>query len=395
MGNEQSAIVMRDVSIIGIGQTLVAEHWDRSLRHLAGDAVLAAMEDAGIKTADALYVGNMLSGLLTGQEHLGALIADFVGLRGIEAIKVEAACGSGAAALRMGYAAVAGGLHDFVIVCGVEKMTDTVNAETTTGLVMAADADYESIHGLTFVSINALLMRRYMYEYGVKHEDFANFTVNSHRNAVDNPNAMFRRPVTAEQFARARMIADPINLLDSSGIGDGAAAVILCPSRMAPEYGNGKAVHIRASTMATDAVAVHDRHDPLWLSAVQASSARAYQQAGIGPRDIDLFELHDAFTIMSVLSLEAAGFAEQGKGVQLAQAGEISREGRIPICTMGGLKARGHPVGATGIYQVVEVIQQLRGEAGPNQIPNAQLGMAQNIGGSGATVITHILEAQD
>jgi acetyl-CoA C-acetyltransferase len=388
---------MRDVSIIGIGQTPVEEHWERSLRHLAGDAVLAAIADAGIEpgAVDALYVGNMLSGLLTGQEHLGALIADFVGLRGIEALKVEAACGSGAAALRMGYAAVAGGLHDFVIAVGVEKMTDTLNAETTTGLVMAADADYESIHGVTFVSINALLMRRYMHEYGVKHQDFANFTVNAHRNAVGNPHAMFRGPITAEQFSRARMISDPINLLDSSGIGDGAAAVVICPSSMAREFKNGHSVRIRASTMATDAVAVHDRPDPLWLSAVEVSALKAYQQAGVGPRDIHLFEVHDAFTIMSALSLEASGFAERGKGVWLAQAGEITREGHIPICTMGGLKARGHPVGATGIYQVVEVAQQLCGEAGDNQISNARLGMAQNIGGSGATVITHILEAQD
>jgi len=388
---------MRDVSIIGIGQTRVAEHWDRSLRHLAGDAVLAAMKDADIEPAavDALYVGNMLSGLLNGQEHLGALIADFVGLRGIEAVKVEAACGSGAAALRLGYAAVAGGLHDFVIICGVEKMTDTMNAETTTGLMMAADADYESIHGLTFVSVNALLMRRYMYEYGAKHEDFANFTVNAHHNGAGNPNAMFHNPVTAEQFSRARMIADPIGLLDSSGIGDGAAAVVLCPTHMAREHGHERVIHIRASAMATDAVAIHDRHDPLWLSAAEASAFKAYQQAGVGPRDMDLFELHDAFTIMSALSLEASGFAERGKGVWLAQAGEISREGHIPICTMGGLKARGHPVGATGVYQVVEVAQQLRGEAGANQLPNARLGMAQNIGGSGATAITHILEAQD
>ncbi|MGQ9598874.1 MAG: thiolase domain-containing protein [Anaerolineae bacterium] len=388
---------MRDVSIIGVGQTKVAEHWDRSLRHLAGEAVLAAMRDAHIEPAavEALYVGNMLSGLLNGQEHLGALIADFIGLRGIEALKVEAACGSGAAALRLGYAVVAGGVHDLVVVGGVEKMTDTVNAETTTGLAMAADADYESIHGITFVGINALLMRRYMVEYGVKHEDFAFFTVNAHRNAAGNPNAMYREQVTAEQFCRARMIADPINLLDSSGIGDGAAAVVLCPTSMAGEYRTEGVVRIRASSMATDAVAVHDRPDPLWLSAAEASAFKAYQQAGVGPRDIDLFELHDAFTIMSALSLEAAGFAERGKGVWLAQAGEIAREGRIPICTMGGLKARGHPVGATGVYQVVEAVLQLRGEAGPNQIQNARLGMAQNIGGSGATVITHILEAQD
>lgn len=386
---------MRDVSIIGIGQTKVDEHWDRSLRHLAGEAVLAAMKDAGIERAEALYVGNMLSGLLTGQEHLGALIADFCGLRGIEAVKVEAACGSGAAALRMGYAAVAGGLHDLAIVCGVEKMTDTVNAETTTGLAMAADADYESVHGLTFVSINALLMRRYMHEHGVDHAAFAPFTVNAHRNAVGNPSAIFPHPVTAEQFAQARMIADPINLLDSSGIGDGAAAVVICPRSMAGAHRSGGVVHIRASSMATDAVAVHDRPDPLWLAAVERSCFKAYQQAGLGPNDMDLFELHDAFTIMSALSLEAAGFAERGRGVWLGESGEIAREGHIPICTMGGLKARGHPVGASGLYQVVEVVQQLRGEAGPNQIPDARLGMAQSIGGSGATAITHILEAQD
>ncbi len=236
-------------------------------------------------------------------------------------------------------------------------------------------------------------MRRYMHEYGVRHEDFAPFTVNAHRNAVGNPNAMYRRAVTAEQFKRARMIADPINLMDSSGIGDGAAAVVLCPTSMARDFGNGRTVHIRASALATDAVALHDRRDPLWLAAAEASAFKAYQQAGIGPRSIDLFELHDAFTIMSALSLEAAGFAERGKGVWLAREGEIRREGRIPICTLGGLKARGHPVGATGLYQVVEVAQQLRGEAGENQIPNARLGMAQNIGGSGATVITHILES--
>ena len=386
---------MRDVSIIGIGQTKVDEHWDRSLRHLAGDAVLGAMRDAGIDTVDALYVGNMLSGLLTGQEHLGALVADFVGLRGIEAVKVEAACGSGAAALRQGYAAVAGGLHDFCIACGVEKMTDTVNAETTTGLVMAADADYESIHGVTFVAINALLMRRYMYEYGLKHSDFSNFAIVAHQNAVNNPNAMFQSPITAEQFGKARMIADPINLLDSSGIADGAAAVVICPTSMAGEYAAGRSVRIRASSVATDAVALHDRHDPLWLAAAEASAHRAYAQARIAPHDIDLFELHDAFTVMSALSLEAAGFAERGKGVWLAKAGEIGCTGKIPISTMGGLKARGHPVGATGVYQIVEVVQQLRGEAGLNQVPNARLGMAQNIGGSGATVISHILEAVD
>jgi len=382
---------MRDVSIIGIGQTKVGEHWDTSIRHLAWYAVQAAMKDAGIERADALYVGNMLSGELSGQEHLGALVADFAGLQGIEAVKIEAACASGAAALRMGYIAVAGGMADVVIVVGVEKMTDRPGPEVTSALAMAADADYEVLHGVSFVALNALLMQRYMHEYGYAHEDFAPFAVNAHRNAVHNPYAMFPFPITRERFLTARMIASPINLLDSSPICDGAAAVILCPTEQARAY-TDKAVRIAASAIATDTVAIHDRRDPLFLEGAALSAQRAYKQAGVTPQEIDFFELHDAFTIMSALSLEAAGFAERGQGVRLALEGEITLEGRIPICTMGGLKARGHPVGATGVYQVVEAALQLRGEAGPNQLPNARLGMTQNIGGSGATVVTHILE---
>ncbi len=382
---------MRDVAIIGAGQTEVGEHWGTSLRHLALGALQAAMTDAGVMNADALYVGNMLSGELEGQEHLGALVADFSGLRGIEAFKIEAACGSGAAALRMGYIAVAGGLADIVIVVGVEKMTDTVGPDTTAALAMAADADHEAAHGASFVTINALLMRRYMHEYGYDHQAFAPFAINAHRNAVHNPEAMFHFPVTAEKFARARMISDPINLLDSSPICDGAAAVVLAPVESRPN-GGSIPVRIAASATATDTVAVHDRRDPLVLQAARLSTQRAYAQAGLSPEDIDLFELHDAFSIMATLSLEAAGFAQKGEALQLAQDGEIGIDGSIPVATMGGLKARGHPVGATGVYQIVEVVQQLRGLAGENQVRNAQLGMAQNIGGSGATVITHILE---
>jgi len=268
---------MRDVSIIGIGQTPVGELWEKSLRHLAHDAIVAALRDAEIERADALYVGNMLSGELVEQEHLGALIADFAGLRGIEAFKVEAACGSGAAALRVGYMAVAGGLHDVVIVCGVEKMTDTIGTTTTAGLAMAADQEYEVTHGLSFVALNALLMRRYMYEYNVPHEAFAGFSVNAHRNGVGNPKAMFRRPITAEDYCKAAMIADPINLLDSSPICDGAAAVVLAPADWASHRRSSRgAVRILASTSATDSLAIHDRRDPLFLEAVYLSSQKAY-----------------------------------------------------------------------------------------------------------------------
>jgi len=383
---------VKDVSIIGIGQTKVGEHWEKSLQDLAMESLQAAMWDAGIERADALYVGNMLGGEFTGQEHLGTLIADFAGLRGAEAFRIEAACCSGAAALRQGYLAVASGLYDIVAVTGVEKVTDALGCITTAGLAMAADGDYEAMQGLSLAAVLALLMRRYMYEYGATNSDFAMFAVNAHRNAVSNPYAMFRHPISKDAFGKARMVADPINLLDSAPVADGAATVILCPTERALEF-NEQPIRIAASAVGTDSLALHDRRDPLWLESAYLSAKRAYQQAGVGPADIDVFELHDAFTIISALSLEACGFAERGEGFKLAQNGNITLEGPIPICTMGGLKARGNPLGATGIYQVVEVVEQLRGQAGSNQVKDPHLGMAQNIGGSGATAITHILEA--
>ena len=382
---------MRDVSIIGIGQTRVGEHWDRSLRDLAVDAISAALKDANVESVEALYVGNMLSGALTAQEHLGALLADWAGLGNIEAVKIEAAGASGAAAIRMAYISVASGIHDIVVVCGVEKITDADAETTAAAWATALDADYEAFYGLSPVSENALLMRRYMHEFGIERQEFAAFAVNAHQNGARNSYAMFRSPISEEAFEKARMIADPISLLDAAPLCDGAAAVVLCPSERAHELA-GKPIQIRASAMATDRLALHNRRDPLFLHAAYVSAQRAYQQAGVGPHDIDLFELHDAFTVMAALSLEACGFAERGKGVRLAQEGEIALQGRIPISTMGGLKARGHPIGATGVYQIVELAQQLRGEAGANQI-DCCLGMAQSIGGSGATAITHILEA--
>lgn len=382
---------MRDVSIIGIGLTPVGEQWDKTLRVLGAEAVLAALADAGIEYPEALYVGNMLSGQLCHQENLGALIADHAALRGVEALKVEAACASGGAAVRMAYAAVAGGVCDFAVACGVEKMTDADPRAVTSALATAADYEFEAEHGLSFVAINALLMRRYMHEYGYQRSDFAAFAINAHRNASHCAHAMYPRAISLESFQRAKMIADPISLLDSSGIGDGAAAVVLAPTDFATRHGL-RAVRVAASAVATDAVAVHDRLMMLRIEAAALSAQRAYAQAALGPQEVDLFELHDAFTIMAALSLEAAGFAESGQGVRLAMDGEIEPQGRIPISTMGGLKARGHPVGATGVYQVAEAVMQLRGSAGANQIAGARVAMTQNIGGSGAVVVTHILE---
>ena len=384
---------MRQVAILGIGQIKVDEHWDLSLRALGGNAAFAAMQDAGLDKVDALYVGNMLSPLVSGQNQLGTFFSDWIGLWDQESVKVEAACASGAAALRAGLMAVAAGALDSALVVGVEKMTDKAGHDVTAALATAADADYEAEQGISFVGINALIMRRYMHEYGWKHEDFAPFSINAHANAMNNPFARLHEKITVEKFEKSSMVATPINLLDASPTGDGAAAAILVPAERVMSLPGKPKITVAGSASATDSIAVHSRKDPLFLNAGYLSVRRAYEMANVGPADIDVFELHDAFSIMSALSLEACGFAERGQGVKLGLEGEIGPNGRVPVCTRGGLKARGHPVGATGMYQIVEVVQQLRGECEKTQVDGAKIGMAQNIGGSGATILTHILKA--
>ncbi|HEU0294286.1 MAG TPA: thiolase domain-containing protein [Anaerolineales bacterium] len=385
---------MQKVAILGIGQTKIDEHWDLSLREIGGNAAFAALQDAGLEKVDALFVGNMLSPLVDGQNQLGTFFSDWIGMWGREAVKVEAACASGAAALRAGLMAVASNEIDSALVVGVEKMTDKAGHDVTSALATAADADYEVEQGVSFVGINALIMRRYMYEFGWRHEDFALFSINAHANAMHNPFARLHERITVEKFEKSSMVATPINLLDASPIGDGAAAVVIVPAEKVASVRGRPRIIVAGSASATDTIAVHSRKDPLFLSAAHESSKRAYEMAGIQPQDIDVFELHDAFSIMSALSLEACGFAERGQGVRLGLENEISPMGKIPICTRGGLKARGHPVGATGMYQIVEAAQQLRGECGETQVDGARTGMAQNIGGSGATIITHVLKAE-
>ncbi|MBI5054014.1 MAG: thiolase domain-containing protein [Chloroflexi bacterium] len=434
---------MRDVYILGIGQTDVGEHWETSLRHLALEAVEAALKDANIKYPDAMYVGNMLAPQLSNQSHLGALIADFCGLRGIEAVTVEAGNASGAAALRQAYIAVASGLIDSAIALGVEKITDTVGSGVNAALATMTDSDWEASHGATPTTIAALIMRRYMHEYGVTLRDFAGFSVNAHANAKTNPKAMFRNVITPDAFAKAGMICDPINMFDSAPDADGAAAVILIGADTARAHGaddvrahgtdtvrahgadtvrahgadtvrahgadtvrahgadtvraHGRAplhplVRIAGSAVVTDAMAVHDRPDPLIFKSAKESAEKAFAQAGIGVEDLNVIELHDAYTVFAALSLEALGVSERGKGWESAQNGGISLKGKTPISTFGGLKARGNPGGATGLYQVAEVAMQLRGEAGANQIANAKRGLTQSLASSGATAVTHILE---
>ncbi len=384
---------MREVAVLGIGQTKIDEHWDKSLRLLAGEAALNALQDAGINGVDGVFVGNMMSGSANRQQHLGAYIADWIGVRYADAMHIESACSSGAAAFRSALMAVASGHMDIALAVGAEKMSDSPSDEITAELATAADADYESGMGLSFVALNALVMRRYMYEYGWKHEDFAQFSINAHGNAVHNPYARFQDAIGEKEYLKAPMVAPPINLMDASPMGDGAAAAILVPVEYLNRFPPKPYIKIIGSAAATDTIAVHSRKDPTWLKAAELSALQAYKQAGIGPKDVDFFELHDAFTIMAALSLEASGFAERGKAPRLALDGEIKIGGRIPIATRGGLKARGHPVGATGMYQIIEAVQQLRQEAGGTQVDGAKIGMTQNIGGSGSNIITHLFQA--
>ncbi|MDZ4159722.1 MAG: thiolase domain-containing protein [Anaerolineaceae bacterium] len=383
---------MREVAVIGIGQTKIDEHWDKSLRDLAGNAILAALQDARLPGVEGMFVGNMLSGPSNNQQHLGSYIADWVGLRYIEALRVEAACSSGAASFRTAVMAVASGELDSALAVGVEKMTDSPSSQITAGLATAADADWEVDHGLSFVALNALVMRRYMHEFGWEREQFAHFTLNAHANGAHNPNARFQKPITEDAYRTASMIAEPITVLDASPMGDGAAAAVIVPADFARRHSGKPAIKVLGSGAATDTMAVHSRRAPLWLRATELSVKQVYSQTGLTPKDIDLYELHDAFTIMAALSLEAAGFAEQGQAPRLALEGEIGIHGRIPIATMGGLKARGHPVGATGMYQLTEAVIQLRGDAGAVQVPGARTALCQNIGGSGSNIIAHILQ---
>jgi len=385
---------MRKVAVIGIGQTVVSEHWEKSLKELAGDAILNALMDAHINEFDSLFIGNMMSASANQQQNIGAYIADWVGARGSESIRVESACSSGSAAFRAAVLAVASNEVDIAVAAAVEKMTDSPSTEITANLATAADADWEVSQGVSFVSLNALLMQRYLYEYGWDHSSFAGFSINAHKNALNNPYARFKSTLSEEQYARSPVICDPITLMDASPIGDGAAAVILVPYNSVEIYGNHKIVSVAGSAAASDTIAVHSRKDPLWLSAAERSAKQAYNQAGITERDIDLFEYHDAFTIMAALSLEACGFADRGKAPNLALEGELQLSGRVPVATMGGLKARGHPVGATGVAQVVELVWQLRNEAGEHQVEGATKGFSLNFGGFGNNVLAFVLRRE-
>jgi len=388
---------MSDIVIAGIGQIPVGEHWQYSLKNLAYQAYKAAFQDANgpqnrSLIPEALYVGNMVASVLSHQAHLGVLLADDLGLKGIEAATVESGNASGGAALRLAYLAVASGQVNVALALGVEKFTDQVGPNVEAAASIILDADYEAMQGLTPNGLAALLMQRYLYETQAPRQAFGGFSINAHANATANPNAMFRNSITPEAYAQAGVVCDPLNLFDVSPWADGAAAVILTRREWLPADYPHPVLRISGSSVVVDRLALHDRPDPLELSAARKSVERACAQAGIVPQDVDLFELCDSASIYAVLSLEAAGFAGRGQGWQMAQPEVIARNGKLPLCTFGGFKARGNPGGAAGLYQVVEAALQLRGQAGSHQVPGARRAMTQSLSGAASSAATFILE---
>lgn len=383
---------MREVVIAGVGQTPVGEHWDVSLRTLAARAISAARRDAGDLRPDALYIGNLLASMISHQANLGALVSGNSGLEGIEAYTVEAGEASGAGAMRMGYLAVASGMVDAALVLGVEKYTDAVGPQTEAAVSQVMDTDYEGMQGLTPAGLAGLVAQRYFYETGAPRGALMPFALIAHENGAGNPNAMYRKAIKPAVYESAEAVADPLNLFDIAPYADGAAAVLLTTPEKLSAGQHARAVRVSGSGVSIDTLALHDRHEPLAFEAARRAVDAACKQAGVLPGEMNLFETWDGASIYALLSLEAAGLAPRGEGWKLAQAGEFNLRGRMPILTLGGNKARGFPIGAAGVYQVVEAALQLRGEAGPNQIPGARRALTLALGGPASTAIAHVLE---
>jgi acetyl-CoA C-acetyltransferase len=384
---------MRDVAIIGIGMTRFGELWEISLRDLMVEACLKAIADAGVDHVDSMYVGCMSSGLFVEQEHLASLASDFLGLGPIPATRVESACASGGLAVRSAFIEVASGLSDIVLAMGVEKMTDLAGDACTAALATAADQDYESFHGVTFPGLYAMIARAHMERYGTTSEQLAATAVKNHANGALNPLAQFRNRITIADVLDSIMVADPLHILDCSPVSDGAAAAILCPLDLAKKIAKKAPVRIAGVGHATDSLALYRRADLTRLPAVERSAQIALQMAKRKPADLHLAEVHDCFTIAEVCVIEELSLVPRGQGGDAARSGLTARDGRSPVNTSGGLKSKGHPVGATGVAQIHEVVTQLRGEAGERQVRNARIGLTQNMGGSGGSSVVHVLEA--
>jgi acetyl-CoA C-acetyltransferase len=382
---------MRDVAVIGVGMTKWGEAWDKSLRDIFVEAALLALDDAGVDKIDSMFVGTMSSGLFVGQEHLSSLLADYLGQGSIPAARVESACASGGLALRTGFIEVASGMSDVVLVGGVEKMTDVSGHEATYALGTAADQEYECYHGITFPGLYALIAVAHMEKYGTTREQLAMVSVKNHDNGSMNPLAQYPFKISVEAVLNSVLIADPLRILDCSPITDGAAAVILCPVEVAKRL-KKPVVKITGSGMATDTIALASRQDITWIQSTYEAARKAFAMAGKKPEVINVVEVHDCFSIAEICVIEALGLVEKGKGGRAVEDGLTALGGRIPVNASGGLKAKGHPVGATGVAQAVEIVKQLREEAGQRQVKGARVGLTQNMGGSGGSSVVHIFE---
>ena len=387
---------MRDVAVIGVGITKFGELWDKSFRQLIAEAGSKAILDSGIggKEIDAMYIGSMSSGRFIGQEHVGALVADASGFshRHIPATRVEGACASGGLAVREGFLSIASGMNDIVVVGGIEKMSDVAGATATETLIMAADQEWEAFFGVTFPGLYAMIAMKHMRDYGTTKEQLAQVAVKNHANGALNPYAQYQREITLEQAINAVPVAYPLGLLDCSPVTDGAASIVLCAADKAKKY-TDKPVKILGSGQASDTLALHARRDICTLDSTVYAAKMAYKQANMTPKDVDLAEVHDCFTIAEICAIEDLGFVKKGEGGGAIEKKITTLDGSLPVNTSGGLKSKGHPVGATGVAQMVEITQQLRGEAGKRQVKDANIGLAHNVGGSGATCVIHILEA--
>ena len=384
---------MEKVAVIGIGQSKFGELWECGFRDIVLAAGIEALEDAGLegREIEALYIGNMSGGRYLAQEHIAALIADYAGLAElrIPSTRVEAADASGGLALRQAYMAVASGMHQIVVAAGAEKVTDVGPEVSLDILSSAADREWEGYVGATLPALFAMIARMHMEKYGTTPEDLAKVSVKNHRNAVYNPKAQFRKEITIETALNSPYIAEPLRLFDCAPISDGAAVIILASEKIARKY-TDTPVYIKACTQASDYIALHSRRDPLTMDAVVEAANQAYRISKITPEDIDIAEVHDSFTIAEILAYEDLGFTSKGKGPELIRKGVTELDGDLPVNPSGGLKACGHAIGATGIRQAVEIVLQLRGDAGKRQVDGAETGLALNIGGTGGTAVVTI-----
>lgn len=374
------------IYVKGVGLTKFGELWDKTLEDLILQSSQKALKDAGIekRKIDAVFIGNMLYSKLANQDHLGALTASLLEIN-TPAVHIEAACASGGVAVQSAIQSLLSDQYKNVLVVGAEKMTDASISEISRAL-MGAGSDPERQAGMTFPALYALMAKSHMQKYGTTKKQLASVSVKNHYHASLNPNAQYPYEINLEKALSAPIVSDPFTIFDSSPISDGAAAVVL-----STEGKNGE-VYISASESATDSLDLSARDSLTEIKATQIASKKAYDKLGISPKDIDILEVHDCFTIAEIIAMEDLGFCKKGDGGKFIQSGATKLGGRIPVNTSGGLKACGHPVGATGVKQIIEITEQLRGSIGLRQVKNAKIGLAQNVGGTGATVTVHILQ---